>query len=915
MRYLKPDLILIITIFASSLQYSVCARQIEKNLPAFHQAIAQYEASGKDAFAEKDYKKAEKNFLEAVKLSKLHKITSGYGSLLFQLGEVYFAKNDFTKATTIFKLAADTLKNDRLAIQCLSRLGKINFSTNNFENSRFFYSAALRKSLELEEIAPQTELAGNIAESYLNLGDHSMALLFLQRGLELSKKNPNQIEIGKIFTRLGSFHYSLGENVEALEYFNQASVIFKNANAPELQGEIFLNSGKLYLTLKDSAKAWDNFSNAYRLFEKSNDYINQIKIMISIGEFFSGFQNYWDAILFFTRAMTIQEQIRLKQFSFSIYLNLGIIHFKLNNPELALKYFSSAEQSIQNFKDIWKIHYYRAKIFENRKKYPEARSEYEKGSNQIKEYISTIQSKNQQLVFQQNVLLLYENYILLFLEHPDIFSGNINKAFQILETLKTITLNDEPGDLDGRPQQEIARRDSLRLEQIRCEQEISQIIKQLDQLLFEKKEKADSLRTQLLVKRSELEKKKFGIELILNQSSPKQSDSKPIQSVKSDSVLSVPEIQKKLFLQPVLIIEYFLSEPRSYVWVIREDYFGIYALASRSEIKNQIEILQNSQYTTDKHLAEMIENSTRKLSEILITPIQKHLKRGEKLIIVPDAELSNLPFELLKIDNSDAKTDQIYLIEHNKIMYTPSSTQYFSRPNVKYTEGSRDILLLGDPVFERPKTAAMNSVPSKTNFMFSRHRLNRLPYTSDEIDSIKMIFERRGKRIDILRGEMANESNLFNLLNSTNYEHLHLATHGFIYPHYPELSGLFLSVTDSIGDGFLRIPEIENLKFKPKLVVLSACQTGGGPLYRFNGVENLARAFIKAGTPGVIVSLWNVDDRSTAQFMNRFYAGLINEGLSASEALATAKIDMLKDKTYQHPFYWAPFILIGTQDY
>ncbi|MBN2090839.1 CHAT domain-containing protein [candidate division KSB1 bacterium] len=907
-----------IAIFATNLQSFAQGWQQEKDVTAFQQVILAYETSGKEAFAAKNYRKAEKNFIDAIKIAKQYQITTNYGHLLFQLGEVYFEQADFTKASTIFQLAADTLKNDSLSIRSLMKLGEIYFSTNNFEYSRYYYSAAFKKSLEIEEIELQPQLASHIAESYMNLGDYSRAMGFLQRGLELSQKNSNQIETGKIFNRLGIFHYALGENVVALEYFNQASVIFNNANVPELQGQIFLNYGNLYLTVKDSAKAWENFSNAYRLYEKSHDHINLIKTMNSIGEFFIEYQNYGDAILFFSRALMFQEQAHLNQFAFRIYLNLGIIHFNLNYPELALDYFSRAEQSIQNYKDknlFWKIHFYRAKILENRKKYQEAKAEYEKGSTQIKEYINKLQTKNQQNVFQQNVQVFYENYILLFLEHPDIFSGNTNQAFQILEELKTIALNDEPGALSNHTPIDSTRRDSLRLERIRCEQEISQIIKQLDQLLREKKEKADSLRTRLLVKRSELEKKKFGIDLILKQYSMAQNTAKQANSVKNDSILALQDIQKKLFLKPMLIIEYFLSEPNSYVWVIKEDYFGIYALAARSEIKNYIEILQNSRYATDKHLAEMIEKPIEKLSEILITPIKKHLERGKKIIIVPDAELSNLPFELLKISPSNAKTDEIYLIEHNKIIYSPSSTQYFLRNNKKYTAGSRDILLLGDPVFERQRERAASSALSNTSFMFSIHQPKRLLYTSDEIDSIKMIFQRRGKRIDILRGEQATESNLLNLLNSRDYEHLHFATHGLIYPHYPELSGLFLSVTDSTSDGFLRIPEIEHLKYKPKLVVLSACQTGGGPLFRFSGVENLARAFIKIGTQGVIVSLWNVDDRSTAYFMNHFYSGLINEGLTASEALATAKIEMLKDKTYQHPFYWAPFILIGTEEY
>ncbi len=95
------------------------------------------------------------------------------------------------------------------------------------------------------------------------------------------------------------------------------------------------------------------------------------------------------------------------------------------------------------------------------------------------------------------------------------------------------------------------------------------------------------------------------------------------------------------------------------------------------------------------------------------------------------------------------------------------------------------------------------------------------------------------------------------------------------------------------------------------LAVLSACQTGLGKLIRGEGMIGLSRSFMYAGTPSVVVSLWSVSDMSTSILMKRFYENLIRKELTKAEALHLAQISMIKDESYAHPFFWAPFVLTG----
>ena len=111
-----------------------------------------------------------------------------------------------------------------------------------------------------------------------------------------------------------------------------------------------------------------------------------------------------------------------------------------------------------------------------------------------------------------------------------------------------------------------------------------------------------------------------------------------------------------------------------------------------------------------------------------------------------------------------------------------------------------------------------------------------------------------------------------------------------------------------LGDTWLNLFDIFNLHLGAELITLSACETGMSAVSEGDELLGLARGFLYAGTPSLVVSLWTVNDRSTAQLMRRFYEGL-REGLGKAHALRQAILDLKKD--FPHPYYWAPFILLG----
>ena len=137
--------------------------------------------------------------------------------------------------------------------------------------------------------------------------------------------------------------------------------------------------------------------------------------------------------------------------------------------------------------------------------------------------------------------------------------------------------------------------------------------------------------------------------------------------------------------------------------------------------------------------------------------------------------------------------------------------------------------------------------------------------------------------------------------------------HGILDTKRPMMSSLaFTENRDSTEDNFLHAYEISNMKLNANLVVLSACETGYGKFEQGEGVVSIARSFMYAGVPSLVVSLWQVNDVSTAKIMNSFYLNL-SDGMNKATALRHAKLDYLKNTKgiTGHPAFWSPFIQLG----
>jgi CHAT domain-containing protein len=206
-----------------------------------------------------------------------------------------------------------------------------------------------------------------------------------------------------------------------------------------------------------------------------------------------------------------------------------------------------------------------------------------------------------------------------------------------------------------------------------------------------------------------------------------------------------------------------------------------------------------------------------------------------------------------------------------------------------------------------------------------------LPGTKVELDQIVQLYPGATAKYE-------NEtSETYFKTEAKNHNIIHLATHGYLDSRRP-MNSYLLMQSDDKNDGQLTVNEIFDLNLKSKLVVLSACETGLGSLSTGDELIGLSRAFIYAGTPAIIVSLWPVEDASTALLMTRLHQ-YYSAGYRLQYALTLAQRDLINnnfetsikrggsivvwDKVLKHeiesgnkskeknPFFWAPFILIG----
>jgi CHAT domain-containing protein/tetratricopeptide (TPR) repeat protein len=338
-------------------------------------------------------------------------------------------------------------------------------------------------------------------------------------------------------------------------------------------------------------------------------------------------------------------------------------------------------------------------------------------------------------------------------------------------------------------------------------------------------------------------------------------------------------------------IEYFITGDEISAFIATPEGIEIARnIASKIEVEKavtgfrfQIEKFNYGQAYVNAYFGQLkrtMDGYLAKLYQLIFSPLEKFLS-GEKIIIIPHGLLHYAPFHALR-------SGEKYLVDQYEISYAPSASV------LKLCRNRQKALRL--PAEPANRTLNKKTLTSDISMLALGVAEQGTPSIQDEISALGAIFPDAMR----LTGDQASGENLKRFAPQARF--LHLASHGFFRRDNPMFSFLKLADTN------LHFYNLLDLELKAELVTLSACHTGVNAIFPGDELQGLMRGFLYAGTPSMVVSLWAVNDRSTTELMREMY-GNIKAGENKSRALRKAQLAI--KEAYGHPYYWAPFVLMG----
>lgn len=393
-------------------------------------------------------------------------------------------------------------------------------------------------------------------------------------------------------------------------------------------------------------------------------------------------------------------------------------------------------------------------------------------------------------------------------------------------------------------------------------------------------------------------------------------------------VVSVKDVQDFL-PDSAMLVSYFVAEDYLYANYISKDTFAIYKQVKTDNYDKMIMAFRNSiLYKIKKSYTDM---GQRMYDQLFPGEIPKGVN---SLIVVLDGVMATIPFEaLLNGPAHDQQTyeEMPYLVKDYTVSYTFSANllyKTFRNEKTIRPKASKDGFIIAPVKFTGPYQEIMKQAKSvsyeESGTAKSQQKgagnlpSSDLPGTEAESIAINKLFADASKKANLTMYGQATETNL-KKAHLEDYQYLHIASHGFVNQEEPEFSGVLFSKDTVAGEGILFSGEVYNLKLNAELVTLSACETALGKITKGEGIIGLSRALMYAGAKNVNVSLWPVSDASTEQLMTSFYQYMADEpvpqeltlSVNYSRFLREAKMRLIKEGEFAHPYFWSPFVLLG----
>ncbi|MBN1559118.1 CHAT domain-containing protein [candidate division KSB1 bacterium] len=817
---------------------------------------------------------------------------------------------------------AREIGNDSEEANILNNIGNIymdfladyDVAISNFER-------AVKIKKELGELQYVAYINGNIGICNKKKGDYAQAFKYINEALDIAAQLNHKPVRGENLSELATLYTDVGQYGQAAPYYEQALKIHRETQNVGAELETLINYAVNYGRSGDFHKADSLYRVALIKARKAKLISFECSLLANLGSLCFDQGEYGDVKAYWDEALEICAEIHNVRQQSRLFIDYGSLFLQQNDLVQACNRYQEGlniARKIQAPELIWKAYFGLGQVSEKQNKLNQAVAYYDSSITEIESMRMRIKATSLKESFMEEKYRVYEAIILLLFK-----LGEEEEAFEYLEKAKAQNLldilsRDKIKIARGIPPEQLRRKQLLEYKITNIHNAIAEAYSQSgDSTAIEKN--AQSLRDSLQAVKNKYEKWLDHMEI-----------ENPTLSHLSATSLHLPQVQKALPASTVLI-EYFVGEEQTFVWIIRTNEFktvsmnvkkhGLDSLvtlllnqlkdARDGNIKNLVDIVYDCQVAHDLYMQ-------------IFEPVEIFLRKREHVIIVPDGLLHYLPFEGLvtKVKKRRHSRDDLkvyrqtkYLIHDYNISYTPSATILFlPRQQDEQLEYSGQLLAFGNPDFSGEQKDA-DVIEAQYSALRLRSALNfaytPLPKSEQEVKNICNLI----KPSVYYLGPEAKEQNF--KLYASNYPNIHISTHCVVEESQPLYSKIvFAQKKDSLDDGLLHAFEIFNLQLNADMVTLSACETGLGRFNRGEGLIGLTRAFMCAGTRTLVVSLWSIDEY-TGELMISFYENL-KKGKRKVEALRDAKLEYIsapKDKTFRaHPFLWAPFILIGTAD-
>jgi CHAT domain-containing protein len=784
------------------------------------------------------------------------------------VGNIYHRQDRFEEALEHYEIAYKELleygNSEELTI-LLNNMAMCLISMNDFSRALATYTRA--KSLLKKHDLPLLHLITdyNIAYLYYLRGDYHRAIEMLRETREASQKIGYDYLIALCYLDLSDIYVELNLSSEVQDvayegylYFSKLGIDYEAAKTIANQAIALGQEGK-------TRRALELFVKAKALFVKEKNKVwpwlidlYQALVLYHEGRYYESLRLCRQATTFFDKSI-LQNKAVICHFLLA-QLSVRTANLKEARKEclLALRLLDKVEAPILRYQG----HFLMGQIEQLAGNSRDAYGQYQEARAELENLRSSLGRDELKISFMKNKSELYERLVELCLtKESDEFSEE--QAFQYIELAKSRSLTDLlfqrnhtlPGNEQG--QSELAQRvrdlreelnwyqQRIELEQLKPDGSSAERIGQLE---AQAREREKTLLRQL----RELPGTEGGILL------PKGD-------------LSLAAIRDTLHDNAALV-EYFFTGERVVAAILTKTGLEIVPLTTVSRVSELLRLLrfQLGKFRINPRMAEAFSESLyhvtqthlNELYDELVQPIRGKLK-GSHIVFVPHGILHHLPFHAL-YDGRE------FLIDAYTISYAPSASVYALCEMAPATHKGSSLIL---------------GVPDAL-----------APFIEDEVKSVANILPTP----ELFVGEAANHEVLRQHASTSRF--IHIATHGSFRQDNPMFSGI------KLGDSYLHVYELYQLRLSAELLTLSGCATGLNVVAAGDELLGLIRGALYAGAKSLLLTLWDVHDRSAAQFMIEFYERFKATGEKA-ESLAGAMKTLRK--SHPHPYYWAPFVIVG----